>query len=182
MDSDMYKYLHEFEDKQRTLLASTINVPILASTLIGGALVTAILQFPYSTDLSSYLFVGFCGASILALLFAVAFVSAALIGYKYEKPKSPLVLSAHYEALVAWHIRNTSTEEEAKKEFKMDYEKNLAIATDANGRNNRTRGKNIFWANLSLSFSILFLVAAGVLYVNAALQQGTKIYHIRIVQ
>lgn len=38
MDSNIYKDAYEIEEKQRAHLASTINIPIVASTAVGGAL------------------------------------------------------------------------------------------------------------------------------------------------
>lgn len=53
MGANIYKDAYEVEGKQRTHLASTINIRIVASTAVGGALVTVVLQYPYHQDPST---------------------------------------------------------------------------------------------------------------------------------
>ena len=54
MEQEIYQKQYDFELEQRNSIASAANVPIVALTILGGALSTMIVDFQYSWGIFTY--------------------------------------------------------------------------------------------------------------------------------
>jgi hypothetical protein len=181
MDSELYQQLYKFEWEQRSALNSAVNIPIVATTVLGGAGATMALSYPYSAVLPGFGFVIAMLGALVCLAYSVYSILRSLITSKYKKTPSPIELRKHFEALSAWHLQNGSTTDAARIEFEDKLNLRLAEATEANATNNNSRAVYIFRATVALFIALVFLAVAAALYVAASVASDGRIHKARIV-
>jgi hypothetical protein len=187
VEKSIYEQLYEFENQQRVHLASTVNVPIIAATALGSALVAMVLGYPFAWAPLTLLFVASLIVAALALGGSVAFVFLALIGYKYQKIPGPRALQAHERELRAYQLKEqgVGSESEAEKvvseTFRTSLEDAFVRATEVNAANNRNRGNSVYRANLCSAIATVALALGGAVYVIAKIGKPADVHSIRIV-
>ena len=185
MDRELYQKQYDFELEQRNSIASSTNIPIVSITVIGGALSTMVLSFPYSGGFGTIGFVVAAMLSVAAILIALFFVLRSLIGYTYAKIPSPTALAEHFRDLETWHRNNGETEEKASSLAKVDFsaylDQRLAEASEKNSQNNIRRGNFVHDATVLVSAALAFLVVAAPMYVQAKASQTDTIYRVEMV-
>ena len=112
MDMEIYRKQYDFEMEQRNGIASATNIPIVALTIIGGALSSVVIGYKFSNTLSSNVFLLTTSLSALCILWTVYYVARSFIGYVYQKIPPSKQLTAYYVELKGWHIASGNTEEE----------------------------------------------------------------------
>lgn len=181
MDPDLYQQIYAFEWDQRSALNSAANIPIVATTVLGGAIATMGLGYPYSSSTESLSFAMLMLTASVALGWSAYSIVRSLVSSKYKKIPSPMTLREHFANLSAWHLRNAGSIEKAEEEFKDLLNLRLAEAADANAANNEARAAYIFRATISLALALIVLGAAAVLYVRASIARSEKVHQVRIV-
>lgn len=183
MAHDVFKQSYDFELEQRNHLIDAVNVPILALTVLGGALVTMVMNFPYSehqpVGRTAFLVVAVLAST--ALLIAVFAVFRALVGYWYEKIPSATKWNHHYEKLVSLYGGRSDGQELIAREFDNAVTVVYGKAADANAKINRKRGRWFFVANISVAIAATLLAVAGGLFTFASITEKVHIQEIRIV-
>lgn len=186
MDRKLYQKQYDFELEQRNTIASSTNIPIVSITVIGGALSTMVLSFPYSGDLKSMAFIGTIILSVIAVLTSLVLVLRSLIGYTYQKIPSPNALADHHRKLEAWHRENGEQEsvisEKADKDFSEYLDQKLAEAAENNSVNNIRRGSLIHDSAVAIAVALGFLVVAAPVYIRAKVSHADKIQQVRIIE
>lgn len=186
-EKSIYEQLYDFENEQRVHLASTVNVPIIAATALGSALVAMALGYPFAWARPTFLFLGLLIVAALALVGAVAFVFQALIGYKYQKIPGPRALQEYERALRAYQLKELGVERESEAEqlvtetLRSSLEDSLVRATEVNSANNRKRGNSVYRANLCSAIATAALALAGAAYVVAKVGHPADVHSVRIV-
>ena len=136
MDREIYQKQYDFELEQRNTIASSTNIPVVSITVVGGALSSMVLSFPYSNEISTYGFITFVALSGIFSIVALIYIFKSLIGYAYQKIPSPASLSDYHKGLIAWHNDNRTEEtqilDEANKEFNEYLETRLSEASENN--------------------------------------------------
>jgi len=164
MDKGIYQKQYDFELEQRIAIASSTNTPIVALTVIGGAVSSMILGYPYSTNNDTVAFCFFVAGCVIAILIALIYIFKSLIGYSYQKVPSVIALSNHYAELKEWHKNNGANEtvsvELADKDYDEYFYQRLSEAAENNGNNNLKRGNYIHDAMVSISISLTFLIVS----------------------
>jgi hypothetical protein len=187
VEKSIYQDLYEFETEQRSHLASTVNVPIVASTAIGSAAVTMALSYPYESSVRSSCFDLSLALTALSLGLAVFFVFRSLIGYEYERLPSALKLRAIYPAMRQAHLDIMGSNKEAeatataKLEFADALEQRYSEAADVNRANNQNRSRFIYSANVTLAVGTVLLASASAFYLYARITMPKEVHQVRIV-
>jgi hypothetical protein len=181
MNSEIYRDLYNFEMEQRGHLIDAVNVPIIAITVLGSALATMLLSFPYQPGMLQLGFAVFSGVAGAGLVVAITAVFRSFIGYEYERPASPHIWQAHFDKLLVHYVGKADANALADAAFQRAFNSRLADATDTNRSNNRKRGNSIVLANICCAATLAALAAAGACFVIASIQQGALIHEVRIV-
>ena len=180
MDQDFFQRQYDFEIDQKNNLASSMNTPFVALTVVGGGLSTLTTSFAYSSDRPTYCFVVFVGLGAIALLVSLYFVLRAFLGYKYQKIASARDLVAYLRDLEAWYLKNGEAVNIAKSKAQMDYqdfiEECMADATEHNSQINIRRGEflHLGTTGIAISFVLLFCSMPSFLYQKVYKLEGVQ--------
>lgn len=162
MRDDLFRKQYDFELEQRNALASAINVPVVAITVLTSAASVALLDFPYASNIPTYAFLAFVTLTIMAVLFATYSVFRSSWNYEYQKLAPPSELRRNLNSLVAWHLKGgallDSAQQSADADFQEFLEDRLAEAGAWNGQNNLVRGNFLQRATAAVAFAIAVLV------------------------
>lgn len=182
MKSEIYRQLYDFEMAQRDHLIAAVNIPIIAITALGSALVAMALGFPYSRSIATALFVSCSATAAVALLVAIANAFRSILGYEYARTTSPKTWQKYYDSLLDLYAGRADQHQLADSAFERAFNQRLSEATDVNKGNNRLRGHRIILANLSTVIALSLLAVAGVSYVIASAAHKEHVYEVRIVR
>ena len=185
MDREIYQKQYDFELEQRNVIASSTNTPVVSITVIGGALSSMVMTYPYSNNFHSYAFLLFVAFSSLSAIVALFYIFKSVIGYSYQKIPSPVALSEHYKELVKWHKENGTDEtlitQESKKDFEEYFENRLSGAAENNGNNNLKRGNYIHDATVSIAIAAAFMVVSTPFFLYSKANGENNIHKIEVV-
>jgi len=181
MDRKIYQDQYDFELNQRNYLASSVNLPIMATTLVGGALSSMALSFPYKINSPSIIFGITAIFSTIFLMISIYLIFRSFIGYEYQKLQPPSALNNHYDDLLNWHKDNDGTEEDAKNDFHEYLYEKLGEAVEKNSNNNIERGNFLHMATITIAIAMVFLALSGGLYVFAKLQNEPEPCKVQII-
>jgi hypothetical protein len=186
MERDIFQKQYDFEMTQKDTLSSTVNIPIVSITLIGGALSSMLLSFPYSKGYVTYLFIVAIVLCIAFSSYALTLVFKSLIGYWHHKIPPSSTLSSYYKELMSWHLQQGIGEEEATKladkEFSEYFNRKLSDASDKNSENNMKRSAYIHDATLNVATSFVCLALSAPFYIYAKTIDSDQLYKVEIVK
>lgn len=180
MDQDFFQRQYDFEIDQKNNFASSMNMPFVALTVVGGGLSTLTTGFAYSSDRLTFCFVVFIGLGAIALLVSLYFVLRTFLGYKYQKIPSARDLFSHLRNLEEWYLKNGEEENIAKSKAQNDYqdfiEERLADATEHNSQINIRRGEflHLGTTGIAISFVLLFFSTPFFLYQKVNKSNGVQ--------
>jgi hypothetical protein len=185
MDRELTRKQYDFEIDQRNALASAINIPIVAITVVASAASAVVLDFSYELSPRTYAFALCMTTAMAAVVFSVYSVFRSFWNYEYQKLSSPKALTAHYNELIAWHKGQGQADEVAVQNAKADYEtyvyEHLSEAADWNGQNNLARGNYLHRATAAIAIAVACFVPAALLYAHARATSPEKIYQVRVL-
>lgn len=181
MDDDIYQKQYDFELEQRNHLSTSVNVPVMAITVLGGSLSAALLGYSFQEGLATILFILSALGVVSSLGFAIYFIFRSLLGYEYQKISSPGALCKHYDSLVDWHKKNGGDEENAEADFKKYINDKLAEASAWNGTNNINRGNYVYKATVGIGVSVVFLAGVAGLSVYKSINKPKETYNVQII-
>lgn len=181
MDKNIYQDQYDFELNQRAYLASAVNIPLVAVTILGSAIASMGVGFSYHIDASSIIFVMCLSASALALVVSISFIFYSLIGYEYKKLPPPSQLNNTYNELSEWHKDTYGNDEGANVDFENEFCERLGQAVEVNSKNNISRGNFLHAATISLAVATIFIGISGFLYVVNKVDNSSNPQKIEIV-
>ena len=185
MDSDIFQKQYDFEMTRKNNLSSSVNVPIVALTVLGGATSSMILKYEYSYNVPTYIFITVVLLSICFSGYALILVFKSQIGYWHHKIPSSNTLSKYHHELIAWYEKEGHNEEKAKLLAKVDFDdylnRKLSEASDANGQNNLKRGAFLHDANVKIAIALVFVAIASPFYIYSNLTKSESPSKIQVV-
>jgi hypothetical protein len=181
MKSEIYRQLYDFELAQRDHLIAAANIPILAITGLGSALVAMVVGFPYSKSVQTNLFV--LGAAIAALFLIIAIISVfrSILGYQYARTTSPKKWQDYYDVLLQRHLGKPNQVQLADSTFERSFNRQLGEATDQNKANNLRRSHYVIRANLCLVLALGCLGLTGLDFVFVSANHREIVHEVRVV-
>lgn len=186
MEQEIYQKQYDFELEQRNNIASAANVPIVALTVLGGALSTMIVDFKYSWNLPTYTFTLISALALIAMVVSLVLVFRSFLGYSYQKIPTASALAQHHIALKIWHKGNGESDEDSIKLAKIDFDEylnsRLSEAAENNSTNNLKRGNFLHDATLSVAIALAFLVLATPLYIYQKIASEAIVHQVEIVK
>ncbi|MGR5370734.1 hypothetical protein [Photobacterium damselae] len=178
MDKNLYQKQYDFELEQRNSLASGTNIPIVALTIIGGALSTMVTGFEYKADAWTYCFLTFVSLSIISVLVSLYKTVRSFLGYSYQKIPPAQAMKEHLEALAEWHKEQGLDEETATRNAQTDFEEyffeRLSEAAESNGSNNIKRGNYLHDATAFVVVAFVFMALSSPIFVYKNITKDTK--------
>ena len=181
MDSKLYKDQYEFEWNHRSQLTSMLNIPIVVTTVMGGALVALFQKFQFAKDLPTYFFIIFASVSLVGLATAIVFLFKAVLGYRYQRIPTPMKIKAHYDDLLEWWKRNNGSEENAKIDLNDFMNVRLAEAVEKNSENNKNKSANIYKSNVALIIAFVFIALCSIPYLIKTTNNSSNTIKVEIV-
>ncbi|MBS3954496.1 MAG: hypothetical protein KGZ88_16215 [Methylomicrobium sp.] len=186
MEQEIYQKQYDFELEQRNNIASAANVPIVALTVLGGALSTMIVDFKYLWNLPTYIFTLISALALIAMVVSLVLVFRSFLGYSYQKIPTALALVEHHKALKIWHTENGESDQDSIKLAKIDFDEylnsRLSEATENNSTNNLKRGNFLHDATLYVAIALAFLVLATPLYIYQKIASEAIVHQVEIVK
>jgi len=184
MDIEIYRKQYDFEMEQRNGLASAINIPIVALTIVGGALSSLLLKFKFTDSWFSHLFLSSSVACTALIVVSVYYLSKSFIGYVYDKIAPSSYLADYYQQLYDWNLSQNSDQNESKRQTDIDFEnymkKSLSEASEANGNNNLKRGNYLHGATATAVLAFIFLMVSSAFYVYQKANSKEPIHQVQI--
>lgn len=178
MDKNLYQKQYDFELEQRNSLASGTSIPIVALTIIGGALSTMVTGFEYKADVLTYSFLGLVALSIVSVLISLYKTVRSFLGYSYHKIPPAQGMKQHYENLVLWHKEQGLDEEASVRSAKIDFDEyfydRLSEAAENNGSNNIKRGNYLHDATAFVVVAFVFMAISSPIFVYKNITKDTK--------
>ena len=182
---DLFQKQYDFELDQRNALASAVNVPIVAITVLSTAASAALLDFPYKFNILSGLFIAFALPALALLGFAIYSAMRSFWGYNYQKLPDPPALKAHLAELSRWHVANGTPAAEvaaaAGRDFQEYIDDRLAEAVESNGTNNIARGNYLHRATAAVGMALAVFVPAAATYAYAKATADDKVHQVQLV-
>lgn len=186
MDRTVYQQQYDFELEQRNVITSSTNTPVVSITVIGSALSSMVLTFPYKNNVITSFFLAFVALALISSIVALVQIFKSVIGYSYQKIPSASALSTHHRALYKWHEQNGTAlvhlDSEVEKDFDEFLKSRLSEASDHNGGNNIKRGNYIHNATVSIAIALGFMVLCSPFFIYAKSTNEANPYQVKIVQ
>ena len=186
MDMEIYRKQYDFEMEQRNSIASATNIPIVALTIIGGALSSVVIGFKFNSDIQTYLFITIVSLCALSILWTVYYIARSFIGYVYQKIPPSKELADYFKSLKDWHISQGETNEKFNELAKIDFDEYLknsfSEASERNGNNNIMRGNYLHGSTVAVSVSFVLLTCASPLYIYQKVNSEKHIYEVKIIE
>lgn len=176
---------YDFELEQRNSLTSATGFPVVAITVISGAICALAVGYSYTSHAN--LFVVLLFVSSAAILFSVYFLFRSFWNHVYKKIPSPARIYEHQARLVAWWDENRgqagmkSSAELANADLDRYLEEKLIEAADWNERINILRGNFLHLSVAAAAVSLFFLVLPGVLYAIEKAEDKKDYAEVKIV-
>ncbi|EKD98434.1 MAG: hypothetical protein ACD_23C00433G0001 [uncultured bacterium] len=185
MDRELYQRQYDFELEQRNSIASSTNTPVVSITIIGGALSSMILAFPYTKEIITFGFILCALLSAISSIVALVYIFKSIIGYSYQKIPSFAALVEYFEKLKNWHRKNGADAEqitqESKKDFYAYFEARLSEAADHNGNNNLRRGNYIHDSTVAIGFALAFMGMCSLFFIYAKSNGVENTHRVEVV-
>lgn len=181
MNRDVFQKQYDFELEQRNGIASATNTPIVALTILGGALAAVITGFRYSNEPATYLFLLFALLAIGSMLISVYKLVRTFLGYSYQKIPLAKQLRKHLEDLKNWHNTNGSCVDKAIIDFDEYFDEKLSEAAEHNSANNIKRGNYLHDATLFVVVAFVFLFCASPFYIYERVTTVDKVYQVNLI-
>ena len=181
MNRDVFQKQYDFELEQRNGIASATNTPIVALTILGGALAAVITGFKYSDEPVTYLFLLFTLLAIGSMLISVYKLVRTFLGYSYQKIPPAKQLREHLENLKNWHNENGSSDDKAIVDFAEYFDERLSEAAEHNSANNIKRGNYLHDATLFVVVAFVFLFCASPFYIYERVTSKDKVYQVNLI-
>ncbi|HOX69129.1 MAG TPA: hypothetical protein PKV56_14815 [Burkholderiaceae bacterium] len=185
MQSDLYRKQYDFELEQRNSIASATNIPLVAITVVAGAVSAVLLEYRYEQCLTTWAFAISISAALASVCFSVFSIFRSFWNYEYKKLPSSALLKKFQGDLLKWHIENGTNEAEAKKYADDDFldylTDRLADATDWNGQNNIVRGNYLHRATAAIALGVAFLLPAALLYAYSKATAEEEIHQVHLI-
>lgn len=186
MEREIYQKQYDFELEQRNSVASASNIPIVALTIVGGALSTMIVDFKYLWCLSTYVFISLSFLALVTIVISMVFLFRSFIGYSYQKIPPAPALTKYYSELKNWHQQSCKNEEDpiglAKVDFDEYFNERLSEAAENNGTNNLKRGNFLHDATLWVAIALALLIFAAPFYIYQKINREDTIHQVKIVE
>ncbi|MDR5873299.1 hypothetical protein [Vreelandella gomseomensis] len=180
MNREIFQKQYDFELEQRNGIASATNTPIVALTILGGALTSIINGFNYNYNLVTYYFIGCIVLSAVSMLVCIYKVVRTFLGYSYQKVPAAKELKHYLNQLKDWHNSNGSDEASAYKDFDEYFDERLSEAADFNSQNNIARGNYLHDATAAVVIAFIFLFAASPSYVYQKVSHKETVYQVHL--
>jgi len=185
MNREIYQKQYDFELEQRNAIASSTNTPVVSITVIGGALASMVVAFPYSREAITFGFLAFAMLSAISAVVALVYIFRSVIGYSYQKIPSPVALTAHFEELKNWHRNNGTSQDqiiaESKKDFDTYFEARLSEASEHNGNNNLRRGNYIHDSTVAIAIALAFMVLCSPFFIYVKSNSKENTHKVEVV-
>ncbi|MEZ6933643.1 hypothetical protein [Aeromonas sp. S19(2024)] len=181
MNREVFQKQYDFELEQRNGIASATNTPIVALTILGGALSAVTTEFKYSNEPVTYLFLLFVTLAIGSMLISVYKLVRTLLGYSYQKIPPAKQLRKHLDNLKKWHNENGSSEDGAVTDFDEYFDEKLSEAAEHNSTNNIKRGNYLHDATLFVVVSFVFLFCASPFYIYEQVTSENMVYQVNLI-
>ncbi len=181
MNRDVFQKQYDFELEQRNGITSATNTPIVALTILGGALAAVITGFKYSNELVTYLFLLFTLLAICSMLISVYNLVRTFLGYSYQKIPPAKQLRKHLEDLKHWHNTNGSSDDKAIIDFDEYFDERLSEAAENNSANNIKRGNYLHDATVFVVVAFVFLFGASPFYIYERVTSEDKVYQVNLI-
>lgn len=185
MEREIFQKQYDFEMAQKDALSSTVNIPIVSITVIGGALSSMLLSFPYAKSYVTYFFLIGIVLCVAFSSYALILVFKSLVGYWHQKIPPSSTLYSYHKNLLNWHLQQGASEEDAAKntqeEFAEYFNRKLSEASDHNSANNLKRSAYIHDATFNAAISLVFLAVSAFFFVYAKATESAQAYKIEVV-
>ena len=186
MFTELLQRQYDFELEQRNSLASSINIPIVAATVISSAISVMALDYQYSASIGTYFFIFAIVSVAISIAYSISFIFKSFLNYEYKKLPSSTSLRHHYGDLINWHKDNSSPSDEPEKLARHDFDdylnKLISEAADWNSINNIRRGNYLHVATQTIAISTAMLILPGSFYIYNKVSAPDKIAQVKIIQ
>jgi hypothetical protein len=182
LNREVFQKQYDFELEQRNGIASATNTPIVALTILGGALASAIIGFEYTCSLITYFFAFFISLTSISMLVCVYKVVRTFLGYSYQKIPAASLLKQHLDSLKSWHAANGGNDTLAHNDFDNYYDERLSEAAEHNSQNNIMRGNYLHDATASVVIAFVFLFIASPIYIYQKVSSTEKVYQVQLIK
>jgi hypothetical protein len=182
LQHDVFQKQYDFELEQRNGIASATNTPIVALTILGGALASIITGFKYSQSWLTYLFLAFVILTCISMLICIYKIVRTFLGYSYQKIPNANLLKQHLKELKVWHSTNNGTETAAQNDFNEYFDERLSEAAEHNSQNNIKRGNYLHDATVSVVIAFIFLFIASPFYIYQKVSANENIYQVKLIK
>lgn len=181
MKHEIYKDHYQFEWDHRSHLTSALNIPIAASTVLGGAVTVMAKSYPYEKAIITYVFIGALLLAVACIALSIVFLFKAFHGYQYKRIPTPLALKLYYDGLLAWHTQYDNGKESADPRFEEYFNERVAEATEVNALNNKNKSAYLYRCNTALAVAVLFMAVASAPYLIATINEKEKTYSVNVI-
>jgi hypothetical protein len=181
MDSELIWKLWEHEEEQRIHLTSSINIPILAATLVGSGLAAVALSFPYSKSGTTVAFLIAVAVTVITLLAAALHIFEGLFVAEYKRFPSPLKLSKHFDYLVGLY-QTSGGMPAAHAAFAEQFKERMLEILEHNRTTNYKRGMVSHVAIVSIALSLVALAVASGIYAVEKVSEPPTTYNVKITE
>ncbi|WP_348944963.1 hypothetical protein ABHF33_16435 [Chitinibacter sp. FCG-7] len=188
MHNELLQKQYDFELEQRNSIASAINIPIVAVTVVSSAASIISIDYQYNSSIKTYIFLFFITLTAIFIARSVFFTFKSFLDYEYKKLPNSASLLLYRADLLEWHTKNptsnsTATAEESTNFDFSNYLNNLlADAADWNSQNNIIRGNYLHRSTAAVAISILMLAPSGLLYIHNKATSEEKTYQVQLIQ
>ena len=185
MERDIYHKQYDFELEQRNFIASSTNTTAVSITVIGSALSSLLLAFPYSNGAVTLSFIALSALSAISTTISLIYIFRSVIGYSYQKIPSSAALTAYFEELKNWYKNSGTPQEHIDTKSKIDFYKYLEIrlfeAADRNGINNIRRGNFIHDSTVAIACALAFMGLCAPLLIYAKFNSAEIAHKVELV-
>lgn len=182
MKHEVFQKQYDFELEQRNGIASATNTPIVALTILGGALASIITGFKYSQGWITYIFLAAVTLTCISMLVCIYKVVRTFLGYSYQKIPGANLLKQHLQDLKDWHSNNGGSDDGAQKDFDEYFNERLSEAAEHNSQNNIKRGNYLHDATASVVIAFIFLFIASPFYIYQKVSAQENIYQVKLIK
>lgn len=163
MKVDLLKEFYFFELDRKQQLESSLVLPVAVLTGLGGVVFSFAKLFRYGFNLKTYVFVVALLGATISLVWVLFHLIRGIHGFTYE------VIPSSQELLSFWeqskdYYRSLGAEFKADEDFDLEMKRSYAKATSKNGKNNLSKARFLYNANLGLVSAALFLAVSAAPY------------------
>ena len=180
MNLELLREQYSFELSRKQQLESSLTLPVVVLTGLGGVAFSYGKTFSYSRNLQTLLFsVSLLGA-ILSFICVFYYLVRAAHRFMYEVIPSSLELLSYHEEVKRYY-QSVGVPFQAEIDFESRLKKAYAEASSKNRQNNISKAAYLYRANMGLVVGAVFLALCAGPYLANELAKPSPVQKVEIV-